>query len=241
MAKRTVGAVISKDLPVVKKGERGKMGKYDVLDVSKLSDRVIYRKLENLDPEISDTYHDPDKVWIEEFTDIPLSVKGLKNPRILVDDDNGVNPFGTSHGLIIRFVGTCAGERGMTEDGKIITLEEAEEMIEIAKNDKAVRMFNLWEFRIQSVIRTNGPELTLRSYKSEEERRHENESALVSSVEKAFLALADKMGNTGEGIAREPNGDDLVKALAGLDEVERAQLFQRVEVASDNASAEKTT
>jgi len=227
------GIVITPDMKILNDRVRGKMGKYEELDTSTVGKRVIYRKLENLNPEISDTYHDPDKGWYEEFTDVPLNIKDLK-PRMHVEDETGgINPLGLGDGLIIGFTGTCAGERGMTKDGSVITVEEAEEMAEISNTDDAVKMFNLWEFRITKLVRTNGPELTLRAYKSEEERRSENESAIVDSVEKAFLAMADRMGNSTNALDA-PTGGDLASQLKNMDEIERAQLFQRIQLETEN-------
>jgi hypothetical protein len=208
------------------------MGKFEVLDTSTIGKRVIYRKLENLNPEISDTFHDPDRNWYEEFTDVPLGIKDLK-PRMHVEDGSGgINPLGLSDGMIIGFTGTCAGERGMTKDGTVITVEAAEEMAEISTTDTAVRMFNLWEFRITHLVRTNGPELTLRSYKSEDERRSENETAVVDAVEKAFLAMAEKLGN-GTSALDEPQGADIAHQLKSMDDIERTQLFQRIQLEAE--------
>ena len=37
----------------------------------KQKDAVIYRKLESLNTDISDTFHPPDSVWVEQCTGMP--------------------------------------------------------------------------------------------------------------------------------------------------------------------------
>jgi CRISPR/Cas system CMR-associated protein Cmr5 small subunit len=230
------GVTIKQDFKVMSKHPRGTMGQFDVLDISSIGEAVIYRKLQNINPEISDTYTDPKNVWVEQFTGVPPSIAGI-SPRIHFEDEGGgINPLGEEAGLIVTFHGTCAGQRGMTKDGEVISQEKAEEMSEISRGRDISDKYNLWEFRIAEIVRTNGPELTLRAYKSEEERRHENETAMSISIEKAFLNAANKFSDGDSYQTSNPTGADLVAQIASMDEVEMNQLFQKASLHKDNVA-----
>jgi hypothetical protein len=202
-----------------------------VLDVSKISNKVIYRKTESLNTDLSDTYHDTDKIWAEEYTDVPSPIADL-TPRLHVEDVDEDRPMHIDDGLAIMFHGTFKGARGMNESGELISQEKADEFLEINPS-KDVPMFNLWEFRIAQIVRTNGPELALKALDDEETKRLEGENSLLKTVEKAFASIG--------GSGKEPttmgdivDGTTIVSTLKGMSEVERTALFQKAELAAEN-------
>ena len=229
----SIGVTITEDMPVLADNVAGHRGVYEVLDHRKISSKVIYRKTESLNTDLSDTYHDIDKVWVEEFTNVPLNIAGV-TPRLKVESNGIDRPLEIDDGLIIQFHGTFKGQRGRV--GKdLLSQEQADEIAELDPQN-APEMHNLWEFRIGKLVRTNGPELTIKSLEDEETKRLSGQNDVMKSIEGAFAALADKMSNGGAvGESGPPTGDDLVRALQGMNETEREMLFQKAELAAENA------
>lgn len=204
---------------------------------------IIYRKLESLNTELSDTYHPPEHTWVEEFTGLPQSLReaGLTS-RVFTRKGDDEEVLSEDDGLIIRYHGTCAGERGRNERGTIISKKEADENQELSGDEQP--MYHLWEFRIAFVVRTDGPARKERLMDSVEDQRTRSEAGLLSSIEKAFEAMASKFGGNEINSNTMPTNPQeatrmLMHQLGSMPLEERETLFQTVELQQENEEAEK--
>ena len=202
---------------------------------------VVYRKLESLNPDLSDTFHPPEHPWVEEFTGMPQSLKqaGL-NPRIFVSREGGEEgALSIEDGLILTFHGKCAGLRSIDDSGNIIKMEQAEEVQEMTGAEP--EQWNLWEFRIVSLVRTDGPQRTEKLLDTEEDKRTRSESGLIEAVTKAFTSVTqDPSALNANTMVDNPESatDNLVQTLASMNPDKREALFQMAEIESEDGEAE---
>lgn len=221
--------VIGSDQPAIQKAGRTR-DKYEIVTLS--PDQLkegIYRKLESMNPEICDTAHDINHPWVEQFTDLPQTLKrlGIK-PRIEIGGANA-RPVSEDDGYIFTFHGTFEEECAFV-DKRIISTDDADEMIELGQIDDYDR-YNLWIFRLVEVVRTNGPELTRQKQELEEVQKQRSEDRLMGSIEKAFASIAGKFSGDANDL---PDGQaGLLQMITAMDENERADLFAQAELESD--------
>lgn len=215
-------------------------GRFDELDLDQQQTSfVCYRVLQNINNEVSDIHVDEDKVWVEEFTGTPPTLKtaGL-SPRIFLKSDfheNGMTEIQDDLGMIIRYHGTCAGKRGVNSQGDIITMEEAEERQELTGEESEA--YNLWEFRIANVIITDGPELKERALDTADEQRKGSESKMMEAITKAFSAIgAQQEGplNINTMAQSGPEAQEsLAQKLSAMSDTERYALMDEAENKKD--------
>jgi len=224
--------------------DKKKRGMFRILDLPQTAKNfVIYRKTESLNPDLSDTFHEPDYPWVEQFTDMPQVLRRLNiQPRIRVDSGDGGREEGlkVDDGLIFTFHGTCIGERALivSDNGKstYVSRERAEENMELEAEEPL--MFNMWEFRIHECVLTDGPARREQLQVTVEQQRHDQEKGLVSSIEKAFQALAMKMSGkplTTEDVVMSSN--DLVKLLTDVPSDQMDTIMSQVELSRDSEEA----
>jgi hypothetical protein len=218
----------------LKTGGRGK-GRFDTYNLSQRNTKpVLYRKLEAQNPEMTDVQTPIGAIWTEQFTDVPAQLKrsGV-DPRIFVKDGKEIEALKEDDGFILTFHGTFGGERVFNREGRPITVDQAEELQELTGEEPV--KYNLWEFRLHEVVLTDGPQRRQKLMESVEEQRMQSEDSMLKSVEKAFAAIAAKMGGDkikAMDMAASPG--DLVKYLSGLDDETRASLFAQAEVKADS-------
>ena len=222
--------IIGDDQPAIQQEGRTR-DKYEVVTLSKDQFKMpIYRKMESMNPEICDTQHDINEPWVEQFSDIPPTLKRLGiAPRIEIGAGNNTRPLSEDDGYILTFHGTFDRECAFI-DKRIVNMEEADEMIELGQIDDYDR-YNLWVFRIFEVVKTNGPELTRQKQELEEVQKQRSEDRLMGTIEKAFTGLARRFSDDPNDI---PEGQQcLIQMLSKLDENERSDLFAQAELESE--------
>jgi hypothetical protein len=205
---------------------------------------VIYRKVESLNSEVSDTFHPPDTIWHEQFTGMPQSlIQAGLSPRVFVSrEGESQGSVQIEDGLIMTFNGVCAGPRSMDDRGRIISMEEAEEIQELSGEEEP-SVWNLWEFRLVSLIRTDGPNRKESLLDSAEDKQNKSETRLVDMITNAFAAVGAGAQNQSLNIntmAQNPKdaSDEMVKMLAGMHPDKREALFQMAEIESEDGNAE---
>jgi hypothetical protein len=222
--------IISADQPSVQVAGRTR-DQYEIVTLSEeQKGEVIYRKLESMNAEICDTVHDINHPWVEEFTDIPKSLKRLGiAPRISIGSETKNRPMSSDEGYILRFHGTFDAEVAFI-DRRIVPTDEADDMIELGTIDDYDR-YNYWVFRLFKIIKTNGPELTRQKQELEEVQKQRSEDKLMGTIEQAITNLAKKFSNDPNDI---PDGQSgLVQMLSQMSEGERADLFVEAELEAD--------
>ena len=221
--------------------DKKKRGMFRILDLPQTIKKfVVYRKTESLNPDKSDTFHEPDYPWVEQFTGMPEVLRRLDiQPRIRVDSGDGGKEEGLKidDGLIFTFHGTCIGERALAVagDGRntYVTRQKAEESMELDAEDP--EMFNMWEFRVNECVDTDGPERREQLQATVEQQRQDQEGNLIKSVERAFQAMATKM--SGKPLTPEDmvvSSNDLVQMLSDVSPDQMDTIMSQVELSRDN-------
>jgi len=190
---------------------------------------VGFRKMESLNPELSDVFHPIDCTWMVEETDIPQALKSMGvSPRIFLKKGNEETPIGVDDGYIFQWFGTCAGERGIDTNGDIISVEAAEDK-ELSSGDELGRI-NLWEFRLGKLIKTDGPQRTQQLQETMEQQRQDTQDDLVKTITKAFASVSQGGQLNANTMATSP--EDVKRALVDVEPDARAALFQMAEMES---------
>lgn len=207
---------------------------------------VIYRKMESMNSEISDTFHPPDMVWVEEFTGMPQSLKqaGL-NPRVFVVHDSDIKSpenLRADDGLILTFEGKCAGPRSMDDRGRVISMGQADEIQELGDGEEPA-VWNLWEFRLASLVRTDGPARAENLADTAEDKQNKSETRLVDMITNAFSAVGAQAQQAPLNIntmMQDPKAatDSMVRQLAEMSPDRRQAIMDMAESEGDG-QAEK--
>ncbi len=208
-------------------------------------DTVIYRKFEGTDPSVTDVIHHG--TWIEET---------VVHDRVSVYGDNlnnGSDPRGVHEddGLILRFEGTPSGEVAIdTKTGRMLT-EEQQEMEEEALGIQ-YPTFRRWEFRLVSAKLTDGPERRMKLHQTYEERKNDEQSSMLSSMDKVFKAMFERFdgesGATGNVPVLSEDGaiellmtqysGDQIKAMVDMKEIDQEHTDQIVAASSEPEASE---
>ena len=144
--------------------------------------KIVYTKYESTSSMVSDTKHTTE--WKHQVT---------AHPRVSVaggDEEGGVN---IDDGVILSFEGEYAGVYAQNPDTKLyIAEEEVEDMEE--STGRSFGRFARWDFYLVSAILTDGPERRERLAKAAEDKARDSETAMMSSMEKFFGKMLDRMG-----------------------------------------------
>lgn len=169
-------------------------------------DENIFYKFESTDSSISDTQHYG--VRREEIVaDIPFGRS--RRARIGVKNGDGeLQSVSTDHGLIIQLEGTPAGIYGYV-DGRFINEEETEEW-ENNTGMEAARATR-WGFKVTKILKTNGPELRERNFRTEEQKKEAEQAELFTVIAEAFRQGMSNAAEKGE------MAPDLNKVLESVD------------------------
>jgi hypothetical protein len=165
----------------------------------------VFYKFESTDQSISDTQHeDP---WRDEIVaDIPFGRS--RKPRIGIGpSETDLRSAGTEDGLIIGLEGHPAGIYGYV-DGRFIAEDETEEW-ENNTGQEAARA-QRWGFQVSYILKTNGPELRDRSFRTDEQRKEEEQANMFSVIAAAFSQGATKLQGQGE---MNPKPSDILAAV----------------------------
>ena len=138
---------------------------------------VAFSKYESHDPLLSDTVHGNE--W-----DIQITAHDKIG---LVEDD----------GCIINFKGTRRSEVGIiARTGEVLDMDQVE-VREEAGGDNVPR-FMAYDFRIDSIFKTNGPQLNANASKTEEQQRLKGQEHMFESISAAFQQALVKGGGGGQ-------------------------------------------
>ena len=206
---------------------------------------VVYRKFEGTDPSVTDVIHHG--TWTEET---------IVSNRVNVYGDNLNNGSETRNiqeddGIILRFEGTSNGEVAIdTRSGRMLT-EEQQELEEEAMGIN-YPMFKRWEFRLTSAKLTDGPERRMKLHQTYEERKNDEQSSMLSSMDKVFKTMFDRFdgqaGETGQIPVLSEDGaiellmsqysGDQVKAMVDMKELQQEHTEQIMASSSEPEPSE---
>ena len=134
---------------------------------------VAFSKYESHDPLLSDTVHGNE--W-----DIQITA----HDKIGLGEDDG---------CIINFKGTRRSEVGIiARTGEVLDMDQVE-VREEASGDNIPR-FMAYDFRIDSIFKTNGPQLNANASKTEEQQRLKGQEHMFESISTAFQQALVKGG-----------------------------------------------
>jgi len=119
----------------------------------------------------------PSGEWYEETTS---DVGRGKNPRIIV----GKRAASIDDGLIIQLVGTMSGLVGILPGQPPMSESQVEAYQDAT--EQPVPMFQQWDFRIKSILRTNGPEARQALSRSEDQKRKNAQTEMFEAFTKMF-------------------------------------------------------
>ena len=168
-----------------------------------LENKIWYVKYESMNPLRSDTVSGPE--WgIEQVT---------SHHRTGLHEDDG---------CIQSFQGYRRGEVAITENGDVLSAEEAE-----AREDTSGRSlprYSAYDFKLVELVKTNGPSLREALHRSAEDKRKEGESELLDVLSKTFKGMSlPENGQTPS------TGDDIREYLSGLHPTQRKALIEMAE------------
>jgi len=186
---------------------------------------VVYRKWESQNKMVSDTIRPVENTWLEEFTDIPESIKGF-DPVIFVENEDEVKPIDLNDGCILQFEGRYNRKVAIVE-GEILSDSQARMREEAT--EKELPRFNEWEFRLKKVIATDGPTDREHAADSQDKKRKREEAGMFEAQKEFYQQLLTKFGNvatTPTSVEGQPtSASDVIgsvaRSLDGLSEVEK--------------------
>jgi len=167
-----------------------------------LSEHVWYVKYESTNPLLSDTQHG--EIWKEQAT---------AHTRVGLTEDDG---------CIIDFSGRRRGEVAITEDGDVLT-EVAADGREDATG-KPLPRYSAFDFHIEKITKTDGPELRQRLQDSVDNKVKENQSDLIEVLTDTFKGIQGKASG-----APASSKEDARKYLQGLDPLQRKAMIEMAE------------
>jgi len=196
-------------------------------------DYVMYRKMESLNSEVCDTYHTPDKPWVEQTVGVPdiLRRRGLTNRVMVNSGELGTNELSEDHGYIFTYHGSCLGERGVNSEGNFITREEAEDLAALTNADP-LPIYSVWEFRLHELVLTDGPERTARLLETEADKQSDAQTKLIDTVSEAFSRLGKGNSDIDTVVGGAPH--DVQAQLAAMSEDERIAMFQQAQLKAED-------
>ena len=197
---------------------------------------VVYRKFEGVDPSVTDVIHHGE--WLEE-TVVHNNISVFGNNLNNSTESRGINE---DDGVILRFIGTPNGEIAMdTKTGRMLS-EEQQELEEEALGIQ-YPTFKRWEFRLDSAKLTDGPERRMKLHQTYEERKNDEQSSMLSSMDRVFKTMFDRFDGesvkTGEMPVLSEDGaiellmtqysGDQIKAMVDMKEVDQEHTEQIME------------
>ena len=195
---------------------------------------VLYFKWESPNVYISDTLHDLDSVWYEEFTDIPEALKARTpktfTSRIDADGDVTEEPLNLEDGCILCFEGRYTRDVAIL-NGEILG-EEAAQLREETSESELPR-FHEWAFRIVKVVVTDGPAERERIGDTQDQKRNRAETRMFDSQQEFFNGLMTRMGGavavpTDVNLTPQSASDvfeNVDRSLAAMDDSEKKRLL----------------
>lgn len=171
---------------------------------------VIFSKYEARDASISDTNHG-DR-WFIQTGAHPNITKLLA--------DGSKQPITEDDGLIIDFVGTPSAEVAIDlRSGRVLSEEDAE--LEEETLGKRYPRYARYDFRIERLQLTDGPERRLKLQESVEEQRNRDQSELLTTMTNIFKQLGQNVG----AAPHAPGGSDagLIAISSPQDMIEQLQ------------------
>ena len=135
---------------------------------------------------------------------------GRRRSRIMVSGENG-QPRGVNEddGLIINIIGTMTGQVGILAGRAPMSMEEVEAHIDAT--EEPVPLFQRWDFRVRSVLKTNGPQQRESLMRSEDQKKQEAQAEMFGTITAAF-----KQGlGAGVGGMTMEQVQEMIKAAVG--------------------------
>lgn len=161
---------------------------------------VVLTKYISVDPLHADWQ--PPQEWLEEvIVDVG---GGRRRERIQVGTDTGVRGLQIDDGLIVRLVGTMTRVVGILKGRPPLNEDEVDAYNEV--NEEHVPLFQQWDFRIASVLKTSGPQDRLNMIRSEDQKRLDSQAAMFEAITKAFqMGMAGQAGNLNPDVSKTLN------------------------------------
>lgn len=136
----------------------------------------------------------PEGEWIEEFTS---DIGRKRRPAMVIRDEGGTErPVAIDDGLIIRLKGTLAGLVGILPN--MPPMSEAQVDAYQAATESPVPMFQQWDFRIERILKTNGPKAREALGRSEDHKRQAAQTEMFEAFAKMFKLGQAAMNEGGE-------------------------------------------
>lgn len=152
----------------------------------KLQEKVIYTKIEG---PLSDTHHQPGREWIEEFTGVREGHEPGWRGINVKDGDSVSQGIPSDAGLIITFAGTCAPEQVAIDTQTQEIMSEEQAQLKEETFDRQYPRYNLWQFRIKHIVKTDGPIRAQRLSEAAEEQRARAEEESFDRMGKGFESV----------------------------------------------------
>ena len=161
---------------------------------------VVFHKLEG-QTGISDTQHDLNSPWHIQCTaveegDLAYNAMGVRDTT----SGNFHKGSFTDDGFIFTFHGTPSGVVALDANSRRILPETEAQMMETTFGQTLPR-YTKWDFRIHSIISTDGPSARLRAMESNEQARARSEERMMGKQEEFFGRLIQMItAKGGEGV-----------------------------------------
>jgi len=151
------------------------------LDLSEAQRKeVVLTKYISTDPMHADWQ--PDGEWVEVVT-ADVSGKG-RSDRIQLEMDGEKRKLRDDDGYIVRLVGTLTQIVGMVPGQPPMEERQVEEYMDATGNQ--VPRYQQWDFHVESVLKTNGPEAKAALLKSEDQKRQQAQAEMYQSQTEVF-------------------------------------------------------
>ena len=148
---------------------------------------VVMTKYISVNPMRADWQPDVEEGTFEQVTaDI---ASGGRTPRITINGANGtVRRVMEDDSLIINLKGTMTRVVGIVAGQPPMSEEQIEAYID-QNEDAKVERFQQWDFRVASVLKTNGLESRMMLLKSEDQKRQQSQTDMFDAIREAFASL----------------------------------------------------
>ena len=178
-----------------------KIDRYEHVPVPPTLDgKVIYTKIEG---DLADTHHMEDKEWLEVYTGLRDGFEPGVRGIYTQDADYSIQGIPEDAGLIVEMVGTCSPDKVAIDSTTMEILTEPQAQLREDTFGASYPRYNLWEFRIARIIKTDGPERTARLMDSAEEQRAKAEEASFGKMGAFFDQMLKMIEQRGGAVTPE--------------------------------------
>jgi|3_EtaG_2_1085321.scaffolds.fasta_scaffold08303_5 hypothetical protein len=193
----------------VEEGEKPDWDKGVPVNIEGQTD-VVLTKFITTNPNKACWAPDPTAPWGDEVT-TDLG-GGRRSVRIgIIGKDGEPRSVNVDDGLIMWIEGRMAGLVGLMPGRPPMNQAEVDAYMD--QNDRAVPMYQQWDFRVASVKKTNGPEEREKMHRSDDQKRINSQDEMFQAFKKMFEMGAGKFA-AGEGNPQEILAAGVAEAVA---------------------------